>query len=274
VVLALERLLAYVQRPALARLAAFSGCLAAAMLMRHIAAWLLVPGLAALLSVPVSGRRRAVGVGLIVLGLVPLAALLLYWGGPLPAPPGGGAASTPLAAGLRLRDLLLSVGVVGQYAVLMLPAGELAAWRRRAHQHRAWLAGLALSAVAAVGLLAAGALGTITSFLGLVSRVDFPHLAGASLLWWVVVPLGAAVVTALLTTRLSEVRSRVLVSALVGVLVSAMANPRWFERYVDFPILLAFAALAVAANVPLCRIDRERWLVGGLIAIGSFLWFL
>ena len=94
------------------------------------------------------------------------------------------------------------------------------------------------------------------------------------MLWWVVVPLGAAVVTALLTTRLSEVRSRVLVSALVGVLVSAMANPRWFERYVDFPILLAFAALAVAANVPLCRIDRERWLVGGLIAIGSFLWFL
>jgi phosphoglycerol transferase MdoB-like AlkP superfamily enzyme len=136
------------------------------------------------------------------------------------------------------------------------------------------LAELALPAVAAVGLLASGALGTITSFLGLVSRVDFPHFAGASLLWWVVIPLGATVVTALLATRLSEVRDRLLLSMLLGVLLSAMANPRWFERYVDFPILLVFAGLAVVAHVPLCRIDRERWLVAGLIAIGSFMWFL
>ena len=78
----------------------------------------------------------------------------------------------------------------------------------------------------------------------------------------------------MLASRLTEVRSRLLVSALLGVLLSAMANPRWFERYVDFPVLLAFAGLAVVAGVTLGRIDRERWLLAGLIAVGSFLWFL
>ncbi len=274
VILALERSLAYVQRPRMARLAAFAACLAAASLMRQISLWLLAPGLVALLSVPLPRRRQVAGLGLLFLAVVPLAALLLYWGGPLPPAPGGAAASTPLAALHRTRNLLLSLGVVGAYAVLMLPAAEIAGWWRRARHDRAWLAALALSAVAATGLLAAGVLGVITSFLGLVSRVRFPQLAGSSLLWWFLIPLGAATVTGLVATRLSEVRSRVLVSALLGVLLSAMANLRWFERYVDFPVLVAFAGLAVVAGVSLGRIDRERWLLAGLIAVGSFLWFV
>jgi hypothetical protein len=53
-----------------------------------------------------------------------------------------------------------------------------------------------------------------------------------------------------------------------------MANVRWYERYVDFPVLLVFAGLALVAGVTLGRIDRERWLLAGLIAVGSFLWFL
>ena len=274
VVLALERSLAYVQRPGMARLAAFAACLAAASLMRQISLWLLAPGLVALLSVPLPRRRRVAGLGLLVLAVVPLVALLLYWGGPLPPAPGGGAASTPFATAYRTRNLLLSLGVVGSYAVLILPAAEIAGWWKRARHDRAWLATLALPAVAALGLLAAGVLGVVTSFLGLISRVRFPQVAGSSLLWWLLIPLGAAAVTGLVATRLSEVRSRLLVSALLGVLLSAMANPRWFERYVDFPVLLAFAGLAVVAGVTLGRIDRERWLLAGLIAVGSFLWFL
>jgi len=178
VVLALERSLAYVQRPGLARLAAFAACLAAATLVRQISPWLLAPGLVALLSMPLSRRRQVAGLGLLVFAVVPLAALLLYWGGPLPAAPGGGAASTPFAAAYRTRNLLLSLGVVGAYAVLMLPAAEIAGWWKRAHQNRAWMATLALPAVAALGPLAAGVLGVFTSFLGLVSRVRFPQLRG------------------------------------------------------------------------------------------------
>jgi 4-amino-4-deoxy-L-arabinose transferase-like glycosyltransferase len=269
VVLALERLFAYVQRPAMARLAAFAACLAAATLMRQVTLWLLAPGLVALLSVPVPRRRRLTGLGLLVLGIVPLVALLLYWGGPLPP---GAAAATSLAVVHRTRNLLLSLGVVGTYGVLMLPAAELAGWWRRAHDHPAWLATLALPAVATAGLLAAGVFDSVSSFLALISRVNCPQLAGVSLLWWVLVPLGAAVTAALVVTRLSDVRSRLLVSALLGLLLSAMANQRWFERYVDFPILLAFAGLAVVAGVPLGRADRLRWLVAGLIAIALFLW--
>ncbi len=63
-------------------------------------------------------------------------------------------------------------------------------------------------------------------------------------------------------------------SVLLGVLLSAMANLRWYERYVDFPMLLAFAGLALVAGATLGRIDRERWLLTGLISIASFFWFV
>ena len=275
VVLALERLFAFVQRLGMARLAAFAACLAAATMMRQVTLWLLAPGLVALVSVPMPRRRQVAGLSLLALAVVPLVALLFYWGGPLPpAVAGVASAATPLAAARRTRNLLLSLGVVGSYAVLMLPAAEITAWWKRARHDRAWLAALALPAVATAGLLAAGVLGVVTSLLGLVSRVSFPQLEGSSLLWWLFIPLGAAVAAGLLATRLSDVRSRVLISALFGVLLSAMANVRWYERYVDFPVLLVFAGLALVAGVALGRIDRERWLLAGLIAVGSFLWFL
>ncbi len=149
VVLALERLSAYVQRPAMARYAAFAVCLAAATTMRQITLWLLAPGLVALLSVSVSRRRRIACLCLLVLGVAPVVALLLYWGGPLPS---GAAAATPLAVGHRMRNLLLSLGVVGWYGVLLIPVAELAGWWRRVREHPAWLAVIALPAVAAAAL--------------------------------------------------------------------------------------------------------------------------
>ena len=274
VVLGLERLLAYVQRPGMWRLAAFAACLVAATLMRQVAVWLALPGLIALLSVPQPRRHKLAGLAVLALALVPLAALLVYWGGPLPPAAGAGASPTPLVPVHRTRNLLLSLGVVGSYAVFLLPAAEVRAWWRRARRDRVWLAVLVLPPLVALGLMAAGVLGLVTTFLGLVSRVPFPHVAGASLLWWIVIPLGAAVAAGLLGSRLSDVRSRVLLGALVGVLLSSLVNVRWYERYVDFPILLALAALALVAGVVLGRFDRERWLLAGIIAVASFVWFL
>jgi len=271
VVLALERTLAYLQRPALTRIAAFAVCLALATTMRQISVWLLLPGLVAIVSVPQSRRHKAAAVGLLVLGVVPLAALLAYWGGPLPPDPvSGGAAATPLAAGYRIRNLLLTVGVVGFYAVLLLPAAEIRDWWDRAHGRHSWALVLGIPGLAALAMVAAGALGTITSFLTLVSRVPFILVGGASLLFWVFVPLGAASIAGLLATRLGDARSRVLLGALIGVLVSALANRVWYERYVDFPVLLLLAGLAVAAGVALRRVDRERWLLTGLASIAAF----
>jgi len=273
VVLALERALAYLQRPALTRIAAFAVCLALATTMRQISVWLLLPGLVAILSVPQSRRHKVAAIGVLVLGVVPLLALLAYWGGPLPPDPvSGGAAATPLAAGYRVRNLLLTLGVVGFYAVLMLPAAEIGDWWGRARGRPSWVLVLVVPGLAALALVVAGALGTITSFLTLVSRVPFALVGGASLLFWVLVPLGAAVVAGLLATRLGDARSRVLVGALIGVVVSALANRVWYERYVDFPVLLLLAGLAVAAGVALRRVDRERWLLTGLASVAAFFW--
>ena len=49
---------------------------------------------------------------------------------------------------------------------------------------------------AALALVAAGALGVVTSFLSLVSRFRSPAVGGASLLWWFFVPSGRLVVAA------------------------------------------------------------------------------
>lgn len=271
VVLALERCLAYVRRPVLGSIVVFALCLAAATTMRHVSVWLVIPGLTAVACTPQTRRVQVAGVGIVVLGLLPLAALLAYWGGPLPPPTvGAGAVETPVAAGYRVRNVLLSLGVVGLYAVLLLPAAELRAWWQRALHDRSWVAVLAAAGAGAVALAAAGALGTVTSFLTLVSRLPLPTVGGASSLLWVLIPVGAATTAALLATRLTDAQSRVLVAALVGVLLSAAANPRWFQRYVDFPVLLVLAGLALAAGVALGRTDRERWLLAGVGAVASF----
>jgi hypothetical protein len=273
VVLALERALAYVERPALTRIAAFAVCLALATTMRQISVWLLLPGLLAVLSAPQPRRHKAIAIGILALGVLPLTGLLLYWGGPLPPDPVSGvAANTPLATGYRVRNLLLSLGVVGLYAVLLLPAAELGDWRRRVRRRPSWVIVLAAPALIALTMVIVGALGTITSFLTLVSRVPFVLVDGASLLFWLLIPLGAAAVAGLLATRLADLRSRVLAGALVGLLLSAMANRVWYERYVDFPVLLLLAGLAVAAGVALGRADRERWLLAGLAAVAAFFW--
>ena len=270
VVLGLERLLAYTARPAPGRFAAFAACVAAASLMRHISVWLALPGLVALLSVPIPRKRRVADLALLVLSVVPLAALLLHWGGPLPPAPGAVPAASPLAAGFRLRNLLLTAGVTGWYAVFLLPSREVAAWWRRARTDRRWAAALTLPAAAALVALAAGALGVVTTYLGLVSRLPQPLLRGSGLLWWILVPLGAGAVTALVATRLAGARDRVLAAALVGLLLSAVANPRWYQRYVDAPVLLLMACLAVTAAAGLTRLDRERWALAIAVSAAAY----
>ena len=271
VVLGLERLLAYTARPALWRFAAFAACLAAASLMRHISVWLLLPGLVALLSVPAPRARRLAALALLALSVTPLAALLVRWGGPLPPVPGGAPAALPLAAGYRLRNLLLTAGVAGWYALFLLPSAEVRDWWRRATTDRRWVLAPAAAGAASLAALAAGALGVVTSYLGLVSRLPVPLVRGSGLAWWVLVPLGAAVVTALVATRPAEAKDRVLVAALLGLLVSAAANPHWYQRYVDAPLLLLFACVAVTAPVALTRLDRERWALAFVVAAGAYI---
>ena len=108
VVLALERLLAYARDPHSGRLAAFAVFAAAATLMRQVAVWLFLPALAALVSARVPPRARAWSTAVIILGMAPLAVLLVIWGGLLPS---GIAQADPGV--YRLRNVCLCLAVVG-----------------------------------------------------------------------------------------------------------------------------------------------------------------
>jgi 4-amino-4-deoxy-L-arabinose transferase-like glycosyltransferase len=278
VVLGLERLLAFVRRPHLWRYAGFAACLAAASTMRQVTVWLLAPALIAVFGVRIPRHRLAGVLALTVAALLPLVALVVLWGGLLPGTPDAAAASVGAEFDLRVRNLLLSLAIVGLYALLMIPWGEAVAWVRP-QSRLVPVVGASLALVAAIVLIAAGALGSVGGDdrygMGLVAQVSalYPGIAGASVLWWLLVPLGAAATAALTLTRWSALPDRLLVAALLGVLVSAVANPTWYQRYVDFPILLILAALAVTAGVRLGRVDRLRWLFAGLLGVAWLLYF-
>ena len=258
VALALERVLAFSQEPRTGRLIAFALFAATATTMRQVSVWLFLPGMLAVLSAPLPTRRRLAHLGILALGLTPLVAVLAYWGGPLP--PGTGAITFDAVA--RLRNILLSLAVTGVYAGLLLPAAELRATRLRLGRGGV----VTVVSAAAVGLIALVILslpGAATLGMGLLARssVWYPAIEGTSVLWWVLVPLGAAIVAYLLYAHTSRPTDRVLVTALIAVLLSAALSATWYQRYVDFPILLILAALAASAHVEFHFLDRLRWLI-------------
>lgn len=268
VVLALERLLAYVQDPRNGKLAAFAVFAAAATLMRQIAVWVFLPGLEALTCVRVPSRARAWGAAIVVLGAAPLAVLLVSWGGLLPS---GSVQADPSV--FRLRNVCLSLAVVGLWGLLLAPADDLRALPDRLHVRGV----LAVSAAAVAGLIVVAA-GTMASLLGgdpygigLLGRLGkaWWRVLGTSLVWWIFVPLGAAVLVALVVTRWRRLRDRVLVVALAAIVLSGAANTTWYERYVDFAVFLLLGGLVASGDARVRRVDVLRWV--GILMI-SLLW--
>jgi hypothetical protein len=268
VVLALERMLAYVRHPRIGRLAAFAVFAAAATLMRQIAVWLFLPALAAVVCVRVPPRARAWGAASVVLGLAPLAALLVHWGSLLP--PGTAQAGTGV---YRLRDVCLSLAVVGLWGLLLTPADDLRALPGRLHLRGA--VAVAGAAIVGVATVAGGAMTSLAGGdpygIGLVGKIGqaWWRLLGTSLVWWIFVPLGAATLVALAVTRWRCLLDRVLVVALAAIVLSCAANTTWYERYVDFGVLLLLGALVASGEARVRRVDALRW--AGVLVI-SLLW--
>jgi len=269
VALALERLLAYVRRPVLSRLAVFAACAAVATLMRQVSVWLFLPALVALVSVPSSSRRRAAGLLILALGLVPLAGLVVYWGG---ATVGGGVgpAASPLA--FRVRNVLMALGVVGLWSFLVIPSEELKALPAKLGRRGLTAVGIGVAVcLAALAAHAMRSLGGGDPYgIGIVGRLSesLRGPLGTSLSWWVLAPVGTAAVVALAVTRWRSLSDRILVTGLAGLLVTAAANGTWFQRYVDFPVLLILVALAASAGVPWRSVDRVR--LAGVVVISVF----
>ena len=131
---------------------------------------------------------------------------------------------------------------------------------------------------AAACCLVALAAGALTSLhggdpygLGLLGRIGqaWWRVDDVSLVWWILAPLGAAALVALAATRFREGRDRVLVVALGALVVSSAASATWYQRYVDFGVLLCLCGLVAGGPARVRRVDLLRW--AGLVAV-SALW--
>jgi hypothetical protein len=83
------------------------------------------------------------------------------------------------------------------------------------------------------------------------------------------VPLGAAVLAALFATRWRRPSDRVLLVALAAIVLSCAANTTWYQRYVDFAVLLLLGGLVASGAARVRRLDALRW--AGILLI-SLLW--
>ena len=266
VALALERLLAYVQRPRTGALAGYAVCSALAMLTRQLTAWLVLPALVVLLMSRAPSRERARSAAIMACGLLPLVALFVVWGGLLPS---GGASTGP--SGYGLRNIVLALAVVGLWGILLVPADDVAALPARLTR-TAW-ATVAGSAVVTLAVIAAGALSSLRGGdpygLGLIGRLGqaWWRVDGTSGVWWVLAPLGASMLVTLVATRFREDRDRVLVVALAALVLTSAASATWYQRYVDFGVLLCLCGLVAGGATRLREIDVLRWV--GVVAISA-----
>ena len=270
VVAALERLLAYVRDPRTSRLVVFTLLAAIATVMRQVAVWLFVPAAVTLLTSHPAARRLMSGAATLALGLVPLIALVLVWGGLLPtSTPPGSLEQEPL------KFLLLSLAALGVYGVLLLPVDEIKALPRKLGRRGGTLVVAAI--VLALAGLAAGVLGDAAGrdpyALGWMSFAGrlYPGPRHTDLLLWGFTPAGAAVAAILAYTRLRTPVDRLLVVALAALLATTVVGAAWYQRYVDVPILLLLSCLALTAGVKLRRVDRLRWLV---VVVLSLAWIV
>jgi hypothetical protein len=135
--------------------------------------------------------------------------------------------------------------------------------------------GLIVGASVAIALagLAAGALSNavgkdpyVLGWLSFAGRL-YPGPRHTSILLWAFAPVGAATAAIIGCTRRRTQVDRVLGLSLAALLLTTVVAPSWYQRYVDFPILLLLSCLAVTAGVRLRLIDRVRWIVAIMVSL-------
>lgn len=295
-VLALERLLAWRERRAWSVFAAACAWIALTLLTRQSYVWLPLlacvvvlvdvwPGVRAAgagapARLAAAARATAPAAGLLALAVAPLAALVLAWDGLVP--PTADPASCGLCdpdegrlgwdGGTPLRAPLLTVGLVGLYGTLLLGRSfwpELRAWRARGGGAAGWRAPL-LGAAAGVVLLLIVRLAwrPVSGDEGFLWRIarSGPAPLGSSWLFWVLVPLGCALLV--LWARRDGWRSLPLL--LLGCFVLAQLATRLaYQKYFDPFVLLA---LLLALRPQWLR-TRADWIGPALVAALSLAYF-
>jgi 4-amino-4-deoxy-L-arabinose transferase-like glycosyltransferase len=251
--LALERFDRLRTHASLPVFAAGAVAVGAALLTRQSFAWLVLVAAYALLRAPFSWRRRLAGAAALALALAPFAALVVHWGGLVP--PTADPASCGLCTdrpgvgrdALTLRTVGFTVALFGAYAAAIfgpgllrrLPRAELVPSARE----------LAIAIGAAVVLLAVSPLSYQeivpgqAGDAGYLWKVSdrFPDVLGTSLVFWALVPLGAAALVVLATR--AGVGSLAVVSV-ASFLAAALPVRLVYQKYFDPFALFLLALLA------------------------------
>jgi hypothetical protein len=265
--IALERIHTYAREGSLAAFAVACAAIGAAVMTRQSFLWLVPVAAFFLVLPPRRADRVAAGGAMLALALVPLAALVIEWNGLVP--PSADPASCGLCTDrpgvgpdeLSLRTVGFTVALLGMYAALVLGPAQ---WRRL-RSPVARTAGKALAAVrlrprAPAALLAgAAAVGVALVLLepleymparpgvqgdaGYLWRLsdELPTVLGSSLLFWLLVPVGA-VAGALLVRRAgwTSLPSAYLGAFLLGTLPVNLVYQKYFDPF----MLLAVALFA------------------------------
>jgi Dolichyl-phosphate-mannose-protein mannosyltransferase len=285
--LALERIHAYARGGSLGAFAMACVAIGAAVLTRQSFLWL-VPLAAFFLVWPtLRVERVAAGGAALGLALLPLAALVVEWNGLVP--PSADPASCGLCTdrpgvgrdALTLRTVGFSVALLGMYATLIL---EPSLWRRlrglrtpvaRAAGVALGAAGvrprapvrlLAVSAAVGVGLVLVSPLEYMPARPGVQGDAGYlwrlsdevPTVLDSSLLFWLLVPLGA-VAGALLARRAgwTSLPSVYLAAFLFGTLPVNLVYQKYFDPF----MLLAVALFARPPDF------RVGWDYAGVAAV-------
>jgi Dolichyl-phosphate-mannose-protein mannosyltransferase len=272
---ALERIHAYARGGSLGVFAVACLAIGAAVLTRQSFLWLVAVAAFFLVVPPVRVGRAAAGGALLAVALVPLAALVIEWNGLVP--PSADPASCGLCTDrpgvgrdeLTLRTVGFSIALLGMYAALVLGPSL---WRRlrRLRTPAARAAQAALSAARVLprvptALMAGAAAGGVVLLLispleyrparpgvqgdaGYLWRLsdDIPAVLDSSLLFWLLVPLGAVAGT-LLVRRAgwASLPSVYLGAFLVGTLPVNLVYQKYFDPF----MLLAVALFARPADL-------------------------
>jgi hypothetical protein len=274
--IALERIHAYARGGSIAAFAVACVAIGAAVMTRQSFLWLVPVAAFFLVLPPLRPERVAAGAAMLALALVPLAALVIEWNGLVP--PSADPASCGLCTDrpgvgpdeLSLRTVAFSVALLGMYATLVLGPAQ---WRRL-RSPVARTAGRVLAAVRvrprvpAELVAGAAAVGVALVLLepleymparpgvqgdaGYLWRLsdELPTLLGSSLLFWLLVPLGA-IAGALLVRRAgwTSLPSVYLGAFLLGTLPVNLVYQKYFDPF----MLLAVALLARPPDLRLPR---------------------
>ncbi len=251
-VLALDAALRFTHKPALSPLVVASLCTALALLTRQFAIWLVPLTALAVCRAPVTPSRRWGWLAVVAASCVPLALVMVAWGGPIQP----GTEYMLRMTDSRLANLLQGLTVAGFFVLTMVPLRRIKAMASEAIRNPL-LIGVALAAL--IGLWFGDFHNSPLNY-GYFGRFAgaYPAIRETSIVYWILAPLGTVFLVWAVSAYRADHAKRLASVGLILVALTTVASAVTYQRYVDIPFLLCFAVL-VSGDERVHRLDLIRW---------------